>query len=65
MIIQKNYINENGVETDLLETTTDDETKVLIQVETGCLYDKAIDKKPCKFTYQEIDKPEEEEKGEE
>ena len=55
------YIDDNGVEhNDLIKHWTDDpEHKTLLQVETGALYDEAIDLYPCSYTYQEIDKPEE------
>ncbi|MBR2053214.1 MAG: hypothetical protein IKK20_04205 [Clostridia bacterium] len=57
MIITKTYKDEQGVEhINLVETTTDDESKLLLQVETGKTYDKAIDVVPIRFTYQEIDK---------
>lgn len=55
------YIDDNGVEhSNLIKHWTDDETKTLLQVETGAMYDEAIDAYPCRYTYQEIDKPEEE-----
>lgn len=54
------WIDDLGNEReDLIKTYTDDETKVLLQVETGYMYDVAIDVYPCRFTYQEVDKPEE------
>lgn len=56
------YIDDKGVvHNDLIKHWTDDETKILLQVETGTMYDEAIDIYPCPYTYQEIDKPEEEE----
>ena len=36
-----------------------DESKTLLQKETGYTYDVAIDLYPCRYTYEEIDKPEE------
>lgn len=56
------YIDDNGrTHETLIKTWTDDETKVLLQVETGAMYDEAIDLYPCRYTYEEIDKPIEEE----
>ncbi len=53
------FIDEDGNEHDsLIKHWTDDETKTLLQVETGAMYDEAIDVYPCPFTYQEVDKPE-------
>lgn len=37
----------------------------LLQVETGVVYDEAIDVVPCKYTYKETDKPIETEEYEE
>ena len=64
---QHPFIDENGnAHNNLIKTWTDDETKTLLQVETGQTYDEAIDVYPCQFTYQEVDKPEpESEEGEE
>lgn len=57
MIIQKTYKDENGVEHfNLTETYSDNAEKTLLQVETGAIYDKAIDVVPVRYTYQEIDK---------
>ena len=42
----------------LIRTHTDDPDMVLQQVETGRVYDEAIDVYPCKFTYLETDKTE-------
>lgn len=62
-VIQQNpFIDGNGKKhKDLVRTYSDDETKMLLQVETGVTYDDAIDTFPCKYTYEEIDKPIEEE----
>lgn len=64
---QHPFIDENGnTHNNLIKTWTDDETKTLLQVETGQTYDEAIDVYPCHFTYQEVDKPQSEsEEGEE
>ena len=60
------YIDDNGREhADLIKTWTDNSEKVLLQVETGAMYEEAIDLHPCRFTYQEIDRPVEEETTEE
>ena len=56
---QHPFIDDLGNEHDnLIKHWTDDETKTLLQVETGAMYDEAIDIYPCPFTYQEVDKPE-------
>lgn len=56
------YFDENGVEHfEFVKHYTDNPDKILLQVETGCLYEEAIDLYPCRFTYQEVDKPVEEE----
>ena len=56
------FVDENGtVHNNLIKTWTDDETKTLLQVETGQTYDEAVDVYPCRYTYQEVDKPVEEE----
>ena len=34
-----------------------DSGKVLLQVETGIAYDEAVDVVPCRYTYEETDKP--------
>lgn len=53
MIQTKIYINENGVEQPhLIETYSDQDFKIK-QVETGNIYDRAVDLKPCKYTYEE------------
>ena len=55
---QHPYIDDKGNEhANLIKHWSDDETKTLLQVETGCLYDEAIDLYPCVYTYQEVDKP--------
>ena len=60
------YIDENGVShSNLIKHWTDDDTKLLLQVETGLTYSEAIDVYPCLFTYQEQDKPVEDEEEEE
>jgi len=64
---QHPFFDENGIEhPEFIKHYTDDPDKILLQVETGYLYDEAIDLFPCQFTYQEVDKPvEEEEESEE
>lgn len=37
-----------------------DTGKKIRQVETGIVYEEAIDLKPCRFTYEETDRPIEE-----
>lgn len=60
------FVDDNGVtHNNLIKHWTDDpEHKTLLQVETGAMYDEAIDLYPCAFTYEEIDKPEPEEETE-
>ena len=48
----------------LIRTYTDDPEKAILQTETGRVYDEAIDVYPCRFTYKEIEKTDEE-KGKE
>ena len=56
------YIDRDGVEhPNIIRTWTNDKTKMLLQVETGNTYDEALDLYPCRYTYQEIDRPVEEE----
>lgn len=60
------FVDESGtVHNNLIKTWTDDETKTLLQVETGQTYDEAVDAYPCRYTYQEVDKPVEEESEDE
>lgn len=57
MIIQKTYKDENGVEHfNLMETYSDNPDKTLLQVETGAIYDRAIDVVPVRYTYEEVDR---------
>ena len=54
------FIDDQGISHDnLIKHWTDDESKTLLQIETGAMYDEAVDIYPCPYTYQEIDKPEE------
>lgn len=57
------FVDDGGtVHENLIRHYTDDpEHKTLLQVETGANYDDAVDIYPCPFTYEEIDKPTEEE----
>lgn len=65
ILTQYPYIDDNGeTRHNLIKTWSDDETKELLQVETGLRYDVAIDYYPCVFTYKEVDKPVEEEENE-
>ena len=57
MIIQKTYKDENGVEHfNLIETYSDNPDKTLLQVQTGAIYDRAIDVVPVRYTYQEVER---------
>ena len=53
---QHPYIDENGNERPELIRHYSDESKRLLQVETGREYDEAIDVYPCRYTYVETDK---------
>lgn len=58
MIIEEVYsVGEDG--TKLIRRYSDDPTKVLQQVETGDVYDEAIDLETTVITYVEVDKPDE------
>ncbi len=48
MIIQEDYLNN-------LVLTYSDQNYKIRQVETGAVYDEAIDLKPCAYTYEETD----------
>ena len=65
IVEQYPYIDDNGKEhSNLIRHYTDDATKTLLQVETGVMYDDAIDIYPCPYTYKEVDKPQEKEEDE-
>ena len=52
------FIDGNAVaHTNLVKHWTDDPAKILLQVETGHMYNEAIDVYPCVFTYNEVDNP--------
>ena len=56
------------VQTELLKNGTlirhySDREMKLLQIETGLLYDEAIDIVPCRYTYEETDKPIEKEEA--
>lgn len=55
MILTEHPFKGNG---NLIRTYTDDPTKALLQLQTGAVYDEAIDVYPSRFTYVEIDKVE-------
>ena len=42
----------------LIRTYTDDPAKALLQLETGAVYEEAIDVYPRRFSYEEIEKTE-------
>lgn len=53
--VQYPYIDENGNETKLIKHYAEDDTGVkycIKQIETGKLYNEAIDVFPCKYTYE-------------
>lgn len=64
IVTQHPYIDDNGVSHEELIKTYSDLGYPLIQVNTGRIYDEAIDKLPTKNTYLEI-LPEEKAKKEE
>ena len=43
----------------LIRTYTDDPAKALLQLETGAVYEEAIDTYPPRYEYTETEKPEE------
>lgn len=55
------YVDEQRVEHENLVQHKSDEGKQIIQLETGRIYDDAIDSYPCRYTYAEIIQPEEKE----
>jgi hypothetical protein len=55
IITQYPYIDETGAEHDNLVKTYSDAGKTILQVETNCEYDEAIDIYPSKYTYQETE----------
>lgn len=66
ILTQYPYVDDNGnTHHNLVKTWSDDETKELLQVETGSRFSEAIDLYPCVYTYKEVDKPLEEEDEEE
>ena len=66
MIIQQHpFIHDDGTEDEgLVLTTTDDKTKALFQVETGAIYESALDVWPLLYHYEEVDRPEDWDKDE-
>ena len=55
MIIQKPF-EQVGSEMPLIRTYSDLGMKIR-QVETGYVYDDAVDVSPCRYTYEETDEP--------
>lgn len=55
------YVDEQGIEHENLVQHKSDEGKQIIQLETGRIYDEAIDSYPCRYTYAEMIQPEEKE----
>lgn len=53
------YVDEQRVEHENFVQHKSDEGKQIIQLETGRIYDEAIDSYPCRYTYAEIIQPEE------
>lgn len=54
VIEQRPYIDEGGKEHQDLVKHYSDGGKQIFQVETGSIYTEAVDKYPCKFTYEEV-----------
>ncbi len=55
------YVDEQGVENEKLVQHKSDDGKRIIQLETGRIYDEAIDLYPSKYTYAEVIEPDEKE----
>lgn len=55
------YVDEQGVENEKLVQHKSDDGKRIIQLETGRIYDEAIDLYPSKYTYVEVIEPDEKE----
>lgn len=51
------YVDEHGVENEKLVQHKSDDDKRIIQLETGRIYDEAIDLYPSKYTYAEVMEP--------
>lgn len=51
------YVDEQGVENEKLVQHKSDDGKRIIQLETGRIYDEAIDLYPCRYTYAEVIEP--------
>lgn len=51
------YVDERDKERNDLIKHYSDEGKYILQVETGIEYAEAIDVYPCRYTYEETDKP--------
>ena len=57
IVTESPYVNYEGVVFESLERRYSDNGKKMLQVETGRLYDDAVDVKPCRYTYIETDGP--------
>lgn len=51
------YVDKHGVENEKLVQHKSDDGKRIIQLETGRIYDEAIDLYPCRYTYAEVIEP--------
>ena len=51
------YVNEDGREFENMISHYSDDGKMIRQIETGNLYEEAVDLYPCRFTYKETDIP--------
>lgn len=56
MILTEHPFKGNG---NLIRTYTDDPTKALLQLQTGAVYEEAIDVFPSRFSYEETGKEKE------
>lgn len=63
MIVQEHY-ECDCAEMPLVRTYSDSGLKIR-QIETGDVYDDAVDVAPCRYTYEETDEPIEAEEAEE
>lgn len=57
IIAQHPFIDESGAERIELIEHKSDKGVLIKQVETGILYASAVDVYPCRYTYEETDKP--------
>jgi len=60
------FIDEDGnVHNDLIKTCSTDPKKGIRKIETGEIFDSAVDIYPCLFTYEEVELESEDQENEE